>query len=655
MQFITDRKDKIATYAWLCQRIKAMSLGEYFYRLENLCKERLINETWFKGDLFKKINENEGITGSGFLKKNNLKTLIKINDEDSMNRYSIFDFTFQTEKIKWNYDYKNKIEYPQLYFSKINLASYHKQEIKYALELSKFQYLTKTALCYAITKETKYLNKIIDDIESWIQQVRFLYGIDWKTSVTIPVRLLSWIIIWQLIDFDQLQGKYISFRNKWLRSIEEQLIFLSYFNSKYSSANNHLIAELTGLYIGLMFFKEIIAKDKLLKNTKQKLEEEIRNQNYKAGINKEQAFGYMYQVTDYFFLSYLVSINLNDPFSSEYKAILMNLIEYISNSLDCGNNYLNYGDGDDCHLIDVNFKKGNSFVTLCNSAAIFFEEPKWVKSNDLDERCTILFGEKAKFLTTNQIYKKNVSKAYKEEGHIILRTCDEQDKEVFFHFKASKLGHLSIAAHGHADALSFYLSYNGIPIFIDPGTYCYKQETHFRNYFKGTLAHNTIRIDGQNQSKDYGSNHWTNHAEALITDYFEDNEKHYIKAFHQGYKKRGVVHQREILFFKHKFCIYIIDEIQITDSSEHLMEQTFHLANEVITKSIDEKRIELMAGNKLFCISTDNPEPFQIRSGESQPEIIGWQSTQFLVKYPIKTIYLRNAITRTAKIKTIIS
>ena len=61
---------------------------------------------------------------------------------------------------------------------------------------------------------------------------------------------------------------------------------------------------------------------------------------------------------------------------------------------------------------------------------------------------------------------------------------------------AGPLGYRSIAAHGHADALSFSLSAAGLEFLIDPGTYAYHTQERWRNYFRGTSAHNTVRLDG---------------------------------------------------------------------------------------------------------------------------------------------------------------
>ena len=71
------------------------------------------------------------------------------------------------------------------------------------------------------------------------------------------------------------------------------------------------------------------------------------------------------------------------------------------------------------------------------------------------------------------------------------------------------LGYLSIAAHGHADALSFVLNIGDREILVDPGTYAYHTDPAWRRYFRSTLAHNTVGIDGEDQSVQAGNFMWT--------------------------------------------------------------------------------------------------------------------------------------------------
>lgn len=56
--------------------------------------------------------------------------------------------------------------------------------------------------------------------------------------------------------------------------------------------------------------------------------------------------------------------------------------------------------------------------------------------------------------------------------------------------------------HGHCDGLSFELAQNGHPVFVNSGTGQYQGA--LRSYFRSTAAHNTVVIDGREQSECWG-------------------------------------------------------------------------------------------------------------------------------------------------------
>lgn len=53
--------------------------------------------------------------------------------------------------------------------------------------------------------------------------------------------------------------------------------------------------------------------------------------------------------------------------------------------------------------------------------------------------------------------------------------------------------------HAHCDCLSFELFYDSRPVFVNSGTYQYQGE--YRSYFRSTSAHNTVLINGHEQSE----------------------------------------------------------------------------------------------------------------------------------------------------------
>jgi len=68
-------------------------------------------------------------------------------------------------------------------------------------------------------------------------------------------------------------------------------------------------------------------------------------------------------------------------------------------------------------------------------------------------------------------------------------------------------GPLGEGNHGHFDALSFELAAFGRPLVVDPGRYTYSEATsaedpcNWRVHFRGTPAHNTVCVDGCNQTR----------------------------------------------------------------------------------------------------------------------------------------------------------
>ena len=56
------------------------------------------------------------------------------------------------------------------------------------------------------------------------------------------------------------------------------------------------------------------------------------------------------------------------------------------------------------------------------------------------------------------------------------------------------------SGHSHSDTLSIILRSGADEILIDPGTYTYTAEPEWRDWFRGSSAHNTIRIDRRDQA-----------------------------------------------------------------------------------------------------------------------------------------------------------
>src|SRR5262249_2814294 len=136
---------------------------------------------------------------------------------------------------------------------------------------------------------------------------------------------------------------------------------------------------------------------------------------------------------------------------------------------------------------------------------------------------------------------------------------------------------LAIAAHGHADALSFTLSAGGSQILVDPGTFTYAAG-RWREYFRGTAAHNTVRIDSCDQSVYGGSFLWLKHARARVEAFDVSHAKERLVAHHDGYERLAdpVRHRRSWNFDRTHSVLTVVDEL--TCKGRHNAEWFWHFA-----------------------------------------------------------------------------
>ena len=245
--------------------------------------------------------------------------------------------------------------------------------------------------------------------------------------------------------------------------------------------------------------------------------------------------------------------------------------------------------------------------------------------------------------------------AMPDSGYFLLGNHFGTDDEIRLWVDAGHLGYLKIAAHGHADALSIYLAAFGEEILIDPGTYAYHTDKKWRDYFRGTSAHNTVRIDRQDQSLSGGNFMWLQHASVNLEDTRFGERESRVVASHDGYQRLAdpVTHRRSVSFEKTSNVILVEDTIDC--AGEHLAEFHWHFAEHIrIEESQDRKELCAIGRNTRATIKVDLEHldsEIQIMKGNSEMPI-GWVSRRFGKKTPAATARLAVNIKATTIVRT---
>jgi Heparinase II/III-like protein/Heparinase II/III N-terminus len=90
---------------------------------------------------------------------------------------------------------------------------------------------------------------------------------------------------------------------------------------------------------------------------------------------------------------------------------------------------------------------------------------------------------------------------FPETGYLVVRRDDDQ---LWLAVDCGAAAPPYLPPHAHADALSFQLWFGRRPVVIDPGTKTYDGAAD-RNWFRGTPAHATVSIDGEDQFRLWGA------------------------------------------------------------------------------------------------------------------------------------------------------
>ncbi len=627
--------------AWYIKRARTFSLAEIFYRIRQRIQTHLLDKwtvRWKSKNFESKFWLNS-----------------RIIETTSMHfEYPIFGKALDIFKpINWRLDLESKKSFPERFAHSINIRSDEFGSAKNVWEVNRQLFLVHLATLYEKTFDEKFLDLIFYHLASWKKNNPYLLGVNWYSNIEINIRLINWAYCWKVLNVDELcktSQKVNDFvRTIWMPMIEEHVEYSYRHPSLYSSANNHLIAEYAGLFVACCLWSKLPNACKYRSYAQAGLETEIIRQNSVDGINREEAAEYIQFIDDFFFIAAVIGKNFGHPFSEAYLERLHQMAHYLNQMLDMDGNYPMYGDGDDGFVLRPDAGGPfNNFVSLLASFSAFFKDEKLKRSLvKWDAKCELLLGKKGRvvFDSLPPLGEPLNSRFYVQSGHYIFRKR-ESDKEIYLHFDAAPLGFLSIAAHGHADALSILLNIDGKPVLVDSGTYTYHTEWEWRQYFVGTLAHNTIRVNGKNQASFSGPTMWEKHFQCR--NLTVDAEHESVAATHNGYKAEGVSHVRKICFEREKNLFLIEDTLK---GKDFFIEMPFHLHPNVQVQSIPDGFRVSAPGSRSVLILTDPQLHYEMIFGQKQP-MLGWYSEHFGKKQATFVLYAKRKCVKSARFVT---
>lgn len=400
-------------------------------------------------------------------------------------------------------------------------------------ELHRHQHLVPLAAAAAVTGRKDWAELCLAQLESWIASNPPRRGPGWTSGYETSHRLVSWAWAVPLVSERAPDSVLTRITDSYL----EQAAFVARSPSRFSSANNHRLMELLGLLTGLALTEEHVGWEDLWAE----LERESSVQTYPDGGSREQASGYFLYVLEILSLAAFVARSVGRP-TGTVATMLESMLSWHEAIADAEGELPPVGDdAEDRPLRLPYFARRHGALVAARAKA--------VTSND-----SPLAARKAPGGTS-------ASKALGESGYVVFRTTVD-DLPVRVVFDVGELGFGSLAAHGHADALSVLLDVHRCPLLRDSGTGSYAVEAG-REEFRSTAAHNTVEVDGTNQAEQRGPHMWGRRYTTRLEAVSLGSPLEYARATHDGYRRlpSSALHTRSVTLLAPDLLV-VLDRVQ---------------------------------------------------------------------------------------------
>src|SRR5258707_4883919 len=447
-------------------------------------------------------------------------------------------------------------------------------DAKIIWELNRHQHLVVLAKAYRLTGKVRYARELFQQWYHWQDQNPYGMGINWSSSLEVAFRSLSWIWISQLLHGCSAVPK--EFPSDIGRALMVNARHIERFLSTYFSPNTHLLGEGVGLFfIGAMNARSPRAR-RWQEHGWQIVLQEAQRQVQPDGMHFEQSIYYHAYALDFFLhartLAQVNGISIPPAFDQTAERMLR-IVAVLANAGPLPH----LGDDDGGRVFNPHRNSAEHLTDPLASGAVLFNNGdfKSAAGRICEETVWLLGIEGAKQVESLRARSQTAASiVLPSNGTYTICSSSPVAQRLVVDAGPQGSGR---AGHGHADALSVQLAVGGHPLLIDPGTSTYVDRNNDRDKFRGTAAHNTVRVDSLDQAETAGPFGWKHLPVVKVNRWLTGENFDLFSGSHNGYTRLSspVWHLRHIFYLKPHF--WLIRDV-LAGRGAHRVELAWHFA-----------------------------------------------------------------------------
>lgn len=346
-------------------------------------------------------------------------------------------------------------------------------DVEWHILLHKFYYATGLGMAWADTGEARYATRWVELTSSWIDAV----PPDFIAADVTGRRVQNWIYAYL---FFVLRGRKAplsaAFHERLLAALDQQVEYLC---ANLTPKRNHRTLELYAIFLAAVAFPEFARAAEWRRFALDALVENSAADLLPDGVHCELSTDYHHLVLkNYLCVRRLAAMNAI-AVPAAFDRRLAAALDFSMQVHKPDGIVPSLSDGD-----------ARGYLDLLRQGHELFGREDWLYVATGGARGTAPAEPGALF---------------PDAGYAVLRSgwgerARAFDQEQYLVFDCGPLGE---GNHGHLDCLSFEFAADGRSLVVDPGRYTYSEagDTNWRVRFRGTAAHNTVTVDGRNQTR----------------------------------------------------------------------------------------------------------------------------------------------------------
>lgn len=492
-------------------------------------------------------------------------------------------------------------------------------------ELNRHQHLVTLAKAWAFTGDEKYSRELAKQFYSWRDANPYPMGINWGSSLEVAFRSLSWIWVRALLAGTQALPEALN--TDIVSGLALNASYIERFLSAYFSPNTHLLGEAVALFFIGTLCPEIPAAARWQRKGLDIVLAEAERQVRPDGVYFEQSLYYHVYALDFFLHVRVLAACNGIAIPESFDAIVRRMLEVVR-VLARNGTLEGFGDDDGGRLFNPRRNRAEHMSDPLAVGAALLGSVSLPRVATITEEAIWLCGERAADLHPAESSAPPAlsSAAFTDGGLYVMASGGNAPAQMLI--DAGPQGN-GTSGHGHADALSVRLWTKERRWLVDPGSYVYISAGDERSQFRGTGAHNTLRVDALDQAVPGNPFSWTSLPEVSVEGWVTGSISTFFFGRHTGYRRLAdpVLHRRMVFHLHGEY--WMVRDIA-EGAGVHDLEIFWHFAPDLrATASADAITVDPRAGGeeKLVLLGA-NPQKWELALTE------GWVSPAYGERVP---------------------